>query len=145
MFNLSTNAKEYASSIYENLFKRRTRFKWYFLILNLLTVLATLFTTALTAILVSKLVFQKYPDWFFFATAGSSAILSLTSSLLNFFVVKDSIKKTTSKLNKIEKIMVLHSNKLTDRFEGENSDFYLYNEVSKIVNSITNNQGVKNG
>ena len=145
MLNLSIDSKEYASSLYKYLFNRRKRLKWYFLTLNILAVLGALFTTVLTAILVSKLVYEKYPDWFFFATAGSSAMLSLVSSFLNFFIIKDTINKIANKLNKIEKIMILHSNKLTDKFKGNKADFHLYNDISIIVNSKSKKQEVKNG
>ncbi|MCK5806921.1 MAG: DUF4231 domain-containing protein [Mycoplasmataceae bacterium] len=145
MFNVLTEPKEYASITYEKLFNRRRKFKRYFLILNLLTVIAALFTTVLTALMVSKMIYKQYPDWFFFATSGSAAMLSLVTSLLNFFIIKGTIDETTTKLNKIENIMVLHFNKLTDKFKGKNADFNLYNEVAIVVNSEAAKQEVKNG
>lgn len=145
MLKLTTDPKDFVSAVHSNLTRRRIRFKRYFIILNMLTVLGVLFTTVLAAVMVSKIVYQKYPDWFFFATAGISAMLSLVSSFLNFFVVKDTVEKATIQLNKIEKIMILYSNKLTDKFSGDYAEFNLYNEVSIAMHWISKKQEVLNG
>lgn len=116
-----------------------------FLLLNIFIFLSTLFSSILTSLFISKLVFKNFETWYFFAIASSSAIASLFSSILNFFFIKESIKKYNSNLIKMKKQIFLFENKVTKHYIDINREYHLYLKISYIQGSVYSQREVKNG
>ena len=133
MYKLYSNTTEYKEYQVSRLESKRSRYKAMFLILNLISLMASLTSSILTALLISELVYSSYPQWFFFATAGISAVISLISSLLSYFVVKDSISKISGKLIEIEAEELLYKNKTIKKYQEKNRDFSYYVSIASIL------------
>lgn len=146
MFNLYTTHEEYVQSSLTRLAKERKQAKSIFLILNIISALMILFTAVLTPLMISHLLYiDSYPDWFFYATAGASAVGGFVTSLLNFFVIKEKITTSEEMINLIESELVLFYNKATPSYKGKNAEFNLYVAVGSILGSKAAKQEVSNG
>lgn len=133
MYKLYSNAEEYKNHNIKNLVARRSKYKKIFIILNLFSALLSLIATIITALLISKLLYSSFPDWFFYTTAGISAGISLISSLLSYFIVNDTINNISKKLIKIEVEDVLYKNKLIEKYKEDNADFSFYVSIAIIL------------
>ena len=135
MFNLYTSPMEYIKSNVKRLESRHSLYKKLFLFFNVVAFSMALFSSVLTALMISKLIYSSYPDWFFYATAGASAVGALMASLLNFFVINSNISDFKEKINGIEGELVLYNNKVTKRYKGKHREFNLYLKVGVILGS----------
>lgn len=145
MFNLHDNPIEYVQT-------KRKKLEFYLMIykatsvsLSVLIFLCTLFTGIFTPLIISKQIYSDYPTWFLFATAGTSAVTAFATSLLNFYVIKDSIKLIDKNIKLIDKEWFLHKYKVTPKYQTDNSDFLLYLRVAKILESKAAKKELSNG
>lgn len=69
--------------------KKAKLFKHLFIYFNILTMFATFAILVLSTLVVSKVIFNGIPTWYFYATTFLSALLTLVTSLVNFFYVKE--------------------------------------------------------
>jgi len=128
-----------------------TRIKWLKkmnVFLNVVIIFAGLITTVITSLMVSKLIYSSYPDWFFYATAGISAGTGLATSILNFFIIQDNIKTYKGNLINIRAEIASYESKAKPTYQrrkaGDN-DYELFLAVAKITGSKAARKEIKNG
>lgn len=136
---------DYAKYSKNKLQRNLIAYRVFFVILSLIMFMATLFTGILTPLVISKQVYTSYPTWFFIATSTASAISGLASSLLNFYVVKDSIQKCRKNINLIEKEITLYSNNISKHYKDSKAEYNLYLAVAMINDSHAAKKEKKHG
>lgn len=132
---LPKNIEEYQTRTINERKRNIKKHRRIYIILNVLIITASLFSAVLSTIVVSKLVYKSYPEWFFFATAGISAVTALGSTLLNFFIVHDALKREEKNLNLIHLEIVKYDNELEKRYIGKDREYNLFVFLEAIIGS----------
>lgn len=145
MLNLYRTPLEYVYESKKNQEKKYKQFRALFILLSLFMFMCGLFTGVITPIVISKSFFTSFPTWYFIASASATALSGLVSSLLNFYVVKDSMSKCKMNINMINKEIILYINKSTKNYQDTNRDYNLYISIGMIMNSHAAKKVGKNG
>ena len=106
-----------------------------YVILNVISILAVFASATISTLIISKLVYSSYPDWFFYATAGVSATTAFISTLLNFFFIHDNLKDEERHLKLMQLEIVKYNNGLSDKYIGKHKDFNLFATIEAINGS----------
>ena len=106
-----------------------------YVILNVISILAVFASAVISTLIISKLVYTGYPDWFFYATAGISATTALISTLLNFFFIHDNLNDEEKRLKLMQLEIVKYNNGLSDKYIGKHKDFNLFATIEAINGS----------
>lgn len=145
MYSLKQTPISYVEDNKFLLERKLVKFKRLFFTLNFIAILAGAFSSILVAIMISHLVYDAWPMWYFYASTAASALTTLVTSLLNFYVVRDTINKSKKTLNLISKEEALYHNKAATRYKGKSAEFNLYLSVGAILDSKAAKKAVKNG
>ena len=136
MYKLYKDPVEYANYHFSTYSTRAKVYKFLYISLNVLILLATMATSIITTLMISHLVWDGFPDWFFFFSAGAGALTAFFTSMINFFVIKTQMKELRLKKELIYQELLLYNNKLTYKYARmDRRDFYLFNSISRIVGS----------
>ena len=101
--------------------------------LNVLTGIFSAASSIVVALVVSKLLWNSFPDWFFFMTAAVTSFSALSSGLINFFVIKDNMNKREKQILDIESEKWLYDAKAAGRYKGDKKDFMFFLKVANIA------------
>ena len=101
--------------------------------LNVLTGILSAASSIVVALVVSKLLWDSFPDWFFFMTAAVSSFSAFAAGLINFFVIKDNMKKKEKQILDIESEKWLYEAKAAGRYKGDRKDFMFFLKVANIA------------
>lgn len=137
MFSLYTDALEYVHNASTTVNKYLIRYKRIFYTLNVIIGAGTASTAILTALLVSKIFWATYPEWYFFVTAGVAALTTLLSSTINYFLVKDKIHSYQRKINWIKAEEAKHDMKLGKKYQSHKRDYNLYLSVASYLDNFS--------
>lgn len=137
MFNLYNDSLEYVHNATETVEKYLRRYKRMFYVLSVLSGIGAAAVAILTAILVSKVIWASYPEWYFFVTAGIAAITTLFSSTINYFLVKDKIHSYQRKINWIKAEEAKHHMKVGKKYQSHKRDYNLYLSVASYLDNFS--------
>ena len=143
MTNLYDNPQNYVKNILIDVEGDYKRYKAIFVTLNILIAIFTALSTIITAIIISKLVFSTFPEWYFFATAGLSAFSALFGSIVNYFNISDKIKDFKKQRNDIQIEQIKFENNISEAYSGPDKEYRLYLRVSAIVGNESSQVEVK--
>lgn len=101
--------------------------------LNILTGIFSAASSIVVALVVSKLLWDSFPDWFFFMTAAVTSFSAFASGLINFFVIKDNMNKKEKQILDIESEKWLYEAKAAGRYKGDRKDFMFFLKVANIA------------
>ena len=147
MLNLYTDAFEFIDSKIRFYKKRVKYLKKINIFLNCILIFTGFVTTTLTSLILSKLLYNFFPDWFFYYTAGITAATGLATSLLNFFVIKDNIKVYSNNINRIKAEIISYFQKTKKIYQNkslEKNQYFLFLSVSSIIGSSIAKKEIKN-
>lgn len=124
--------KNYGGKVIEDLKRRLSFFKIIFLILNIFIWFSAL-VTSIFAILVTAYYGTSLPSWYPFLTAGIGAFTTFTTSLINFFLVRDKIKDYQNFLNKIRLEVNKYNYKLMKKYQDSERNWHLFLVIESII------------
>lgn len=140
--NFCYTPQEYSQEAFKIVQKRLKTFRRTFYTLNTTTLILGLISTIITILTLSKQVRlfldqnDKVPDWYFFVIASFSAIGTLSSGIINFFVIRDKIKTYNNKSEDIKTIMVDYENKISSEYKNKAScDYFLFVNVALVMDN----------
>lgn len=137
MFNLYTDSTQYVKNAKAELSRYLSRYKKTFYILSVIIALGVASTAIITTIMVSKVWYQQYPNWFFFFTAGISAFSALLTSIINYFLIRDKIQSYKRKLLWIEAEEEKYRLKLTRKYQSHYRDYHFYTSVASYLDNMS--------
>lgn len=147
MRNIFTDSFEFIDSKIK-FYKRRIKIlKKINVFLSIIIILAGFVTTAITSLMLSKLFYHSYPDWYFYATGGISGATGLATSLLNFFVIQDNIKLYKSNVKRIEAEVISYFQKAKKIYKNKSENknkYFLFLTVASINGSDAAKKEIKN-
>lgn len=126
--------KDYGHKTVFHLKRKIKHLKHVFVTLNIFILFAAL-TTSIFAILVTAYLAHALPWWYPYLTAGIGAFTTFTTSLLNFFIVRDKIKIYHHALNKIHIEINKYDSKLVNKYKGNEKDWHLFIAIEAIMNN----------
>lgn len=147
MLNLDKDTYRFTHSKIAYYNKQIKLFQKISVFLNIVIILASFATTIITSLIMSRLIYDGYPDWFFYSTAGISALTGLASGLLNFFVIKDNIKSYKSIVAKIEAEFISYSTQAKSIYQCKSESknrYHLFLSVATITGSKAAKKEMKN-
>lgn len=109
--------------------------KTLYFVLNISSAFFAFASATLIALIFSKIFFSKWPEWYFFASAGTSAFITLLSSVVNYFTVKDNMIKYRHEIKLIEREIFKYEHRMGKLYANKDKDFFLYANVASIVGS----------
>lgn len=117
-----------------------------FSFLNIFNGLLTATTGILTALVLSHEIWgDGYPEWYFFVTSAFSAFAILSTSFLNFFLIKDKINTKKKQLILVEAEEVKFKNRYESSTSKEKALYKLYIKVASIMGNISAKKEVEHG
>lgn len=140
--NFCYTPQEYGQEAFKIVQKRLKTFRRTFYTLNTTTLILGLISTIITILTLSKQVKlfldqnDKVPDWYFFVIASFSAIGTLSSGIINFFVIRDKIKTYNNKSEDIKTIMVDYENKISSEYQNKAScEYFLFVNIALVMDN----------
>lgn len=140
--NFCYTPQEYSQEAFKIVQKRLKTFRRTFYTLNTTTLILGLISTIITILTLSKQVRlfldqnDKVPDWYFFVIASFSAIGTLSSGIINFFVIRDKIKTYNNKSEDIKTILVDYENKISSQYQNKAScDYFLFVNIALVMDN----------
>lgn len=118
------------------LYKARRRAKInksLFIYLNIISMFATLVILAITTIVISKVFSKEIPSWYFYATTVASAIITLITSLINFFLVKDNAQKYSAQVKYIEGEIIKFDKKTDVYKNAKDPEMEIFHRVALLM------------
>lgn len=137
MYRLYTDASLFAKNAKKELEVYLRRYKKVFYILSVLIGLGTALGSIVTTLVLSKVIWSDYPDWFFFLTAGISAISVLMMSTINYFLIREKIHSYKRKIKWIEAEELKYHEKLSKQYQSKFRDYNLYLSVASYLDNIS--------
>ncbi len=126
------NDVNYGKKIAKRVKKKINILRTIFIALNIL-ILAIALVTAIFAIYVTAFLAAKLPSWYPYLTAGIGAGTTFITSLINFFIISDKIKKNEVIYNKILMELNRYQTKLVKKYEGANNKWHLFVALEAIL------------
>lgn len=116
-----------------NWIKRKIRvLKRVFVALNIFILFAAL-VTSLFAIFITAYLGSSLPFWYPYVTAGIGAFTTFTTSMINFFVVRDKIKNYQVAFNKIWIEINKFNSKLVNKYKNKERNWHLFVAIEAIL------------
>lgn len=103
--------------------------------LNIFSAILAATSTIVAALVISKLIWESFPDWFFFLTTAITSGTALFASILNFFTVKQNLDEREQQILDIESELWLYNAKASERYKAKNRDYMLFLRVASIANN----------
>lgn len=133
MLRYINSPKKYTDRKLDELTKELKYLRVTYFTLNIISGILGAAGAIITALVISKIIWSNYPSWFFFLTAGVSSFGTFTSSIINFFWIKDQIEKKKSQIIDIESEIYLFESKAIDRYKLKNREYILFLKVAMIA------------
>ena len=135
MNKLVTNNKDYKDQVLEILKHKIKRNKILLYSLRILTFLGAFASIIIVSLIMGKIIYSSYPAWFFFTTASITSIITLITSLINFFILKDNFEKYKKEKELVQLEILKHENSISKRYKSKDKDFNLNISIGVIVGS----------
>lgn len=103
--------------------------------LNILTAILAATSTIVAALVISKLIWVSFPDWFFFLTTAITSGSALFTSILNFFTVKQNMLNREKQIVDIESELWLYNARASERYKAKDRDYMLFLRVASIADN----------
>lgn len=126
------NDIRYGEKIAKKVKKKIHILKGLFIFLNIL-ILLTALVTAIFAIYVTAFLANSLPFWYPYLTAGIGAGTTLITSLINFFLISDKIKKNEVTYNKILMELNRFQTKLVKKYATSDRRWHLFVAIEAIL------------
>ena len=137
MYKLYTDAPLFVTNAKRELSTYLERYKKVFYTLSVLIGLGTATGSIVTTLVLSKVIWTDYPNWFFFLTAGISAFSVLMMSTLNYFLIREKIHNYKRKIKWIEAEELKYHQKLSKQYQSKFRDYNLYLSVASYLDNIS--------
>ena len=105
-------------------------YKYIFVLFNVFSMIATFAILTLSTLVVSKTLFNGVPSWYFYATTVVSAVITLITSLINFFYIKDQAEHYKKLHQYIQGEIIKHSSNSEVYKNNKHKDFEIFHRVN---------------
>lgn len=112
-------------------------YRRFFILFNVLSMLAGFAILTLSTLVVSKTLFKTVPSWYFYSTTVVTAFITLITSLINFFYIKDKYQENLKNNQLIKAEIIKHSSKSELYAKSKNPDFEIFHRVNLILGIAT--------
>ena len=134
MFNLFRSSNAYFTKVYKNLRNDLLRYKFAYYFLRILTLLLSFGISIFTVLILSDLIWDGWPPSYIFISTGVSVVTAFSTSIINFFFIKEQIDIKTKQLIEMDKERFKYKNKIGKFYKDEkNKDFNFYLVTSSIL------------
>lgn len=137
MYKLYTEAPLFVKNAKKELIIYLERYRKVFYILSVLIGLGTAAGSIITTLVLSKVFWDDYPNWFFFLTAGISAFSVLMMSTINYFLIREKIHTYKRKIKWIEAEELKYRLELSKQYQSKFKDYNLYLSVASYLDNIS--------
>lgn len=133
--NIETDVEEFVKKI---LLKNKNTNKLYQtinIVLNMLTIFGSFILVIITTLIISKLLYNKSPNWYYYLSSGIPAGTTFISLILNLFVVKKRITETRNIHQRIEAELAFYSSSkgIYSQLNKNSKEFLLFKKVTQIL------------
>ena len=134
IYHLHEKPLEYVEAQIKHSKRNTIIFRQLFIWLNFAIAVAAATMAILTALIFSLLLFDgKKPTWFFFIATGVSAVTTMLTSFINFFVIKGKYQDAMKRNSRIRGQISLYINKAgIYSGDAEDREILLYTRVAQI-------------
>ena len=100
-----------------------------FYLFNIFSMITTFVILVLTTLVISKILTTSIPEWYFYATTVVTAIVTLVTSLINFFYVKDKYDKNKELSQFIEGEIIKYSVNSEEYSKTKDKELLIFEKV----------------